>query len=229
MSWPEDNGGIGGSSGAAPIVATWAARPSATNNSSLVRFSDVGGGTVAAGGGSLFYSNGTRWKPVNGGAILDAVDTANTSVANTTEQQLNPNHAAIPAGVIGDFDRLRLKITLSKSSNADTSTIRLRYGPLGTVADPIIITITSLAAANQSYGAQIDFKRVSATSLQKLGNADPSTGFNGAVSSTVTAPVAVSSMDTNIMYLTISSQMTTGTETVSLVDFTLFLDATDSQ
>lgn len=229
MSWPADSGGIGGSSGAQPLVTTWAARPAATNNGSLARFTDVGGGTGSTGGGSLFYSNGTRWKPVNGGALLDAVDTTNTSVANTTEQQLNPNHIVIPAGVIGDYDRLRIKLTLSKSAAVDTSTVRLRFGPLGTVADPVLTTITGLAAANQSYGAQIDFKRVSATSLQKLGNADPSTGFNGAVASVITSTVAVSSMDSNPMYLTISSQMTGGTETVSLVDFTMFLDATDSQ
>lgn len=229
MSWPADNGGIGGSAGAAPIVTTWAARPAAANNSSLVRFTDVGGGTASAGGGSLFYSNGTRWKPVSGGALLDAVDTANISVANTTEQQLNPNHIIIPAGLVGDYDRLRVKLTLSKSASVDSSTVRLRYGPLGTIADPVITTITVLAGANVSYGAQIDFKRASATSLQRLGNADPSTGFNGAVASAVSAPVVVSNMDSNAMYLTISSQMTGGTETVSLMDFTLFLDATDSQ
>lgn len=229
MSWPADNGGIGGSAGAAPIVTTWAARPSAANNSSILRVTDVGGGTVGTGGGSVFYSNGTRWKPVNGGAILDAVDTANISVANTVEQQLNPNHAVIPAALIGDYDRLRLKLTLSKSAGVDSSTIRLRYGPLGTIADPVITTITVLAGANLSYGAQIDFKRASATTLQKLGNADPNTDFNGAVASALPAPVTVSNMDSNAMYLTISSQMTAGTETVSLFDFTIFLDATDSQ
>lgn len=222
MSWPN-------SAADTPIVTAWAARPAAAGNTGLVRFSDVGGGTGSTGGGSLFYSNGTRWKPVNGGALLDAVDTPNISIANTAEQQLNPNHIAIPAGLVGDFDRLRLKLTLSKSAAVDSSTVRVRYGPLGTVADPVITTITVLSAANQSYGAQIDFKRASATTLQKLGNADPSTGFNGAVASAVTAAVTVSNMDSNAMYLTISSQMMTGTETVSLVDFTLFLDATDSQ
>lgn len=229
MSWPTDSGGIGGTSGAAPIVTTWALRPTAANNSNIIRFTDVGGGTGSLGGGNLFFSNGTRWKPVNGTALLDAVDTANVSIANTAEQQLNPNHVVIPAALVGDYDRLRIKMTLTKSGAVDTATVRLRFGPLGTTADPVIAATIVLVGANQSYGALIDFKRTAATTLQKLGNGDISSSFSGLLAAVIAAPVTVSSMTTNPMYLTISSQMTTGTETVSLSDYTLYLNTTDSQ
>lgn len=229
MSWPTDSGGIGGTSGASPIVTTWALRPAAANNPNIVRFSDVGGGTGNTGGGNLFYSNGVRWKPINGVALLDAVDTANTSIANTAEQQLNPNHIVIPAALVGDYDRLRIKMTLTKSGAVDTATVRLRFGPLGTTADPLIAASIVLTGTNQSYGALIDFKRTGATTLQKLGNGDISSSFGGLLAGVIAAPVTVSSMTSNPMYLTISSQMTTGVETVSVSDYTLYLDTTDSQ
>lgn len=226
--------GIGNASGpggsSTPAAYTWATKPSASAfTGSFIRITDVGGGTGGLGGGNFFFSNGTRWKPVNGSIVLDSVDTPNAGVADTTEQQLNPNHIVIPAGVIGLYDRILLRCTMSKNGAADTATIRLRFGPLGTAADPIIATVNSLATTAQSIGFLQAFKRASATTVQKVGNATSDTSFSGASTVAYPAAVAVSNLDSTAMFLSITSQMTAGTEIVTLQDYTLELLATDSQ
>lgn len=211
--------------GIAPLgasVLTWANRPSlASNVRGAIYASDVGGG-------NYFDWNGTRYKPVNGMCTLDTIDTANSAVANTTEQNLNPNHRVIPAGVIQGNDRIRLFIGASKNGGVDTSTIRVRFGPLGTIADPVIATIAGLAAANLTFGTIMEFKRISATTIQKQGSGDTNASYGGASAVTYPAAVTVSNMDTTAMFLSITSQMTAGTEITTLQDYTLELFATDS-
>lgn len=205
----------------------WAQRPAAASaTDAVIRFRDVGGGQAGTGGGTFMYSNGVRWKPI-GEALLDAIDTPNSAVANTTEQQLNPNHVVIPAGLILDYDRLLINLSFGKAGTTDSSTLRLRFGPLGTTADPVIATITALAGTAQSYGADVAFKRMSATTLQKLGNADPSASFINTSNAAFPAVIAVSSMDSNAMYLSLTSQMTGGTEVATVQDYTLKLLAAE--
>lgn len=221
--------GPAGTTSATPAML-WAARPTPTtaNIGREIRFTDVGGNT-GSGGGNFFFSNGIRWKPVNNSIILDSVDTANSGIANTSEQQLNPNHIVIPAGVIGDFDRLRLWVSVSKDAAVDSTTLRIRFGQLGTVADAVIATITTLASTNQSIGFLLEFKRISSVLLQKQGNASTDASYTGANSGAYPTPVTVVSMNTNPMFLSITSQLTAGTEIVTLQDYTLELYATDSQ
>jgi len=223
-----DQAAGGGTGLLRPLSAVWANRALYQTAGAIVRFTDVGPSESGTGGGNFFYWNGTRWKPSGSNVLLDAVDTPNSSVANTTEQSLTPNRVAIPAGVIGNFDRLLVRITASKNNTADTCTVRVRFGPLGTVADPVLATITTLAGANQTLGVILEFKRLSATSIQKQGNADSSNSFSGANGAAFPAPVAVSDMDANPMFLTISEQMTTGTEVATLQNYTLEQFATDS-
>lgn len=208
----------------------WANRPSATtaNTGRQARFIDVGG-NVGTGGGNFYFSNGTRWKPMNGSIVLDSVDTPNSGIANTTEQNLNPNHIIIPPAVIGNFDRLRLWVSMSKNAASDSATIRLRFGPLGTIADPVLATVTTLATTNQSIGFLLEFKRQTSTTMQKQGNASTDVSYNGASAGAYPAAVTVSDMDANGMYLSITSQLSAGTEIVTLQDYTLELYATDSQ
>lgn len=211
----------------------WNDRPLASaNKGNQFRFSDVGGGalnTGFAGGGNYFFSNGIRWRPVNNSIVLDSVDTANAGIANTTEQNLNPNHIVIPAGVINNYDRLRLWTSMSKSAGVDSTTVNIRFGPLGTIADPILSTVTTLATTNQSIGFLTEFKRNSATTMQKQGNASTDVSYNGASAGVYPAAVTVANMDTTPMYLSITSQLAAGTEIVTLQDYTLEMYATDSQ
>lgn len=204
---------------------TWAGKPAAAGRAGAeIRVSDVGAGNPATGEGTVFVSNGTRWKPLNKETVLDAIDTANVGTAVATEQQLNATHALIPAGVIGDYDRLQVQISMAKNGTTDAATLRLRFGPLGTTADPVIATI-AIAAANQSFGSVMAFKRLSATSLEQEGNGDAS--FTGASATAAPAAVAVSNMDSNGMYLSLTVQMGTGAEITTLRDYTLRLVAAE--
>lgn len=217
------------SDGVTAQAMLWADRPSALVLAGhQIRFQDVGGGASGTGGGNLFFANGSRWKPLNGSCLLDAIDSANSAVANTTEQQLSPNRVAIPAGLLMDFDRLRIFLSSSKNGTTDTTTLRVRFGPLGTVADPALATITALATTNQSYGTILQFKRLSATTVQKQGAGDPNASYGGPSATAYPAAVTVSNMDTSVMFLSITSQMTGGTEVTTLQDMTVELCATDS-
>lgn len=212
-----------------PATALWANRAQyQTNAGVLVRFTDVGGGNPGPSGGNLMTWNGARWKPVGANLVLDAIDTPNNGVANTTEQNLNPNHVAVNANLLAAGDRLRMFLSVSKNGASDSATLRLRYGPLGTVADPVIATISTLAGTNQSYGTIIEFKYLSSTSLQKQGNADPSNSYAGGSTGTFSTAVAVSDMTANPMFMSLTAQLSGGTEVVTLQDYTLELIATDA-
>lgn len=209
-------------------AALWANRAQYQQAGAMVRFTDVGGGTLGTGGGTVWFYNGTRWKLHNNAGVLDAIDTANAGVANTSIQQLNPNHPAIPAGVIQNYDRLRARGTLKKSGTSDSATVRLHLGPLGTTADPVIDTFTALAGVNQTYPFMADYKRLSATSVQPLGAGDRNSSLVAASTAAEPAAVTVSNLDSTPMFLSISQQMTGGTEFVTVTDFTLELSTTDS-
>lgn len=211
-----------------PQAAVWANRANFQTVGRQVRFTDIGAGDAGTGGGNVMYWSGTKWKPIGSNILLDAIDTPNVAVANASEQQLNPNHQLLPAGLIQNGDRLLILLSVSKDNTAETCTVRLRFGPLGTVADPVIATIASLAGALQTLGCQLEFKRTSATTLQKEGNADTSVSFGGPNAGAFPAAVAVANMDSTAMYLTISSQMSVGAEIATAQNYTLNLFATDS-
>lgn len=207
---------------------TWANRALyQTVTGTEVRFSDVGAGTSDLGGGSLWYWTGTRMKPINENIILDAIDTANSGTASAAIQQLNPLHADIPAGVIAGNDRLRARASFTRATAAETATVRFHFGPLGTTADPVIDTFT-LAIGTLSFGGVWDYKRLSATSIQPLGSADRNAAYSSSSTSAAPASVAVSSMDSNAMYFSVSQQMSVGAEFITVQDYTLELWATDS-
>lgn len=225
------SGGSPVSAGTSPIAAqafTWAAKPSATGRTGqIIRITDVSTGQSGAGGGALFMSNGTRWKPLFD-VTIDAIDTANVGLANTTEQQLSPNHVLIPAGLIGDTDRIYIDLTATKSGTGDSCTLRLRYGPTGTVADPVLVVLSSMAAASQTLATILEFKRISATSIQKMGNGDTALSYIGPSTTAYPAPVTVANMDSNGMYMSFTAQMTGGTEVPTLQDMMMKLRCSDN-
>lgn len=218
------SGGILG--GGIPAI-TWASRPVAASFlGAQFRFTDVGGNT-GAGGGNYFYSNGVRYKAVNGEALLDAVDTANPGITGVTEQQLNPNHIVIPAAVIAGMDRLDVTCGVSKSGTTDTMVMRVRFGPLGTIADPVLATV-NVAAASQSAGFSLKFKRISDTTIQLQGSANTILSYGSESGTAYAAAVTVSAMSTTPMYMSITAQMGGTTDTPTLQDYTLKLSCTDS-
>lgn len=210
-------------------AALWANRANFQSVGNIVRFTDVGGGQLNTGGGTLWVYTGVRWKPLNGECLLDSIDTRNTTAGASAQTQLNGNHNLIQRQVIRDFDRFMVWLAMSKAGTVSAATVRIHLGAAGTIADTVIATVTTLAGANQSFGGTLEFKRLSATSVQRQGNADPAAGYTGANAGAYQAAVTLaSSLDTVDQYLSISSQLDAGTEDVAVENYTMRLLATDS-
>lgn len=207
-----------GIAGTIPATAYASLPPAANGTGQLVYSTNIGGG-------NLLMSTGTRYKAVGGNALLDSIDTPNTGTLTTTEEQLNLTHRQIPANTFQGFDRFRVFLSFRKSGAVDTATFRLRFGTAGTVADPIIYTLV-LGTTNRTWAGFVEFKCTSATAVQLQGNGEGT--FTGFSTSDTAAAVTVSNLTANGMYLSITSQMTAGTETATVQDYTLEWFPTDS-
>lgn len=170
---------------------------------------------------ALFESNGTRWKPVNNIAVIGSLDTdfAMSGVTETVAFQ-----KLLPAGLLKNGDRLRLRCTLGKSSTVETTTFALRLGPAGTIADALLHNAFSIMATTTvSFGLFDDFRRLSATTLRKLGNGSQGTQYAGGATAATTAPVTVSNMDSTALYLSATLMQSSTAETATMYDMTLEL------
>ncbi len=195
---------------------TWAGKPSAASNSGvLIRITDVG----PASSGSLWISNGTLWRPMNGRVILSE---STTIPAFTTT---NTNETAwsylIPPGLLTDRDILKIKIWAGKASvTATTCTMKVRFGTNGSGgtigSDTLAFTDGGAMSGTTtlSLGTFQEFIRASSTSIYRMGaisssGVNPlqawSNSFAGAV-----APISLASgnLDSGAMYVSITATMT---------------------
>ena len=206
---------MGPSGGIIPIIvnSTFAnlatAFPAGSNSGRICRITDMNN--------ALFESNGTRWKPINSLALIGSLDT-DTSMSGTAETIMYQR--SLPASILQNGDRLRVYFTASKSGVSETATYALRLGTSGTIADPVIQTFAALATTQISTGVLQEFKRLSATTIRKLGAGNSATSFAaGGVVTALATPVAVSSMDSNPMFLSLTIVSNAAAETITVNDF----------
>jgi hypothetical protein len=133
-----------------------------------------------------------------------------TSVANTAEQLLD--QYLIPAGTLQLGDILRVKLRISKSSTVDSCTARLRLGLAGTVADTVVSTVAQPATTSRIFFNYREFIPVTSTSLRRI---FPEQAIPFGTSAADVADVMISDI-LNPLYLSVTSQMTTGAETITL-------------
>ena len=169
-------------------------------------------------GGSQWYSDGVRWRALGGTVVLKNNYTDANTVANTNEQILD--QFLIPAGLIKIGDIVRVKNRNDKSSTVDTCTTRLRLGTAGTVADANISQTAQPATTSRTMYMLKEFVFVSATSVRR---ATMETAASTGASTAIAADVTVSNVS-NALYLSLTTQMTTGAETMTLKDFIIELD-----
>ena len=177
----------------------WAARPTAASSSGMMMFvDDVGVG------GSLWVSDGVRWRP-DGGELC--IKNLVTPISNSGAALTVMDSATIPAGLVQDGDILSCEVFKSRTGGAADTDITALY--LGTAAAVIGtatgLTNASLAAANISMALHWDILKQSPTSLIPVAIAG---GLGYGVSTVAAASVAVSNMDTQTTYLQISSDLT---------------------
>jgi len=192
---------------------TFAALPAAASSSGLIfRVTDIAN--------SLWESNGTRWRPVNGKAVIKTLATE-FSMSGTTA--VKAFEAIIPAGAFKDGDTLQFRYTVGKNGTAETCNLALRMGSTGLVTDTALSSFGPLATTNISNGILADYKRLSATSVRKEGNGANNSAFSGQSTAAVNSPVTVSSIDAAASYLTIWLANTAAVETTTMYDCILEL------
>lgn len=187
---------------------TWASLPAPAAYTGIALVSDIGGG-------SYWVSNGTIWYPLGNRVTLYDMAAANAQLCGTEKIMAQ---TLIPAGLLKNRDKLRVTYTYIKSAAVETATHNFRFGLAGTIGDAGVAATTAPGAANISVGNVIEFQRASATTLQRLGNG-VSGGYNGPGTTAFPAAVTVANMDTNAIYLSLTSVSSANAETYTLVDY----------
>lgn len=162
---------------------TWAElfalNPASYNPGQIFHVTDVGVG------GSYWYSNGVRWRAVNGSVWL--LNLASDVAHDGTTSQLKLAEVPLPAGLIQQGDMLEPHISVDANLGGSTPSIYLRLGTTGTTADNAVGgTNASSPLLSQPSGSNLQgstnkrLKRISATTLRPLDSVGASgLGTNG--------------------------------------------------
>lgn len=197
------------------LVTTWTARPSAATYTARTLFvTDVGIG------GSYWFSDGVKWRPVGGRVTVKNLI---TSISNSGAPKIVMDFATLPAGLVSDGDVLEVFYTKQRLGGvADTDATDLMIGTVsGTLGTSTGLLNSGLAAANIEINVLARMRKESSTSLRPAslnGSLGLGIGTNAAV------PATVPNMDTQTTFLQITSDLTTaGGEVAWLRAFTVTL------
>ena len=168
-----------------------------------------------------YLSDGTNWLPLSDRMLYDLGSATPPTMTGTTELILA--QFLIPAGCWRDFQDLWLFMTMKKNGVSENVTGRIRVGTTGTVSDTLVNQGTSLSTTSDASGIQMPIKRISATSIQKLGNGSFGGSLAGASSTDIEPAATVANLDTNAVYVSLSALSSAAAETVSLVTFSASL------
>jgi hypothetical protein len=205
-----DLGGVG-------QTFTWTTKPLASVLSGQIFISDVGVG------GSYWYSDGSKWRPV-GGRVTIKNNIAD--ITNNAAPKVVLDYATIPAGLWLDGDVIEFSYTKERTGGvADTDATDIMIGTVAaTPGNSTGINTSGLAAANITLSSGGRLRKESATNVRPLAIAG-TTGGMGA-STAANTVVVMADMDANTTYLQITSDLTmAGGEVVHLRGFTVTLIA----
>jgi len=158
----------------------------------------------------------TRWRGDNGQVVKE---NAADVVINTASETICVQWQA-KAGLLGNRAVVRLVIDDADSGTTTTYTGRVRVGTAGTTGDTqVIANATWMTAVGRAAGTTIDFERRSATLVSQRGGL--ATGSNSAYmeatsSGARAADVAVSDMDANDVYFSLTMQPNNTTDTLTI-------------
>ncbi len=163
-------------------------------------------------GGSWWYSDGTRWRPVGGRVTLYSLPAQVDGVAQAAAQNLA--EAKILAKTIQVGDILRVSNAVGKSGTVDSVLRAIRVSPAAAATNGV-----ALAGGNsfpgttgRSAGEKVEFKKVSATQFVPIGNGSGTAPFSGNSPNALQSPITVSNSDTADIYLSSVLTMTSGSE-----------------
>lgn len=197
---------LNGQTIALPLVCTFANLPLPSAYTGRAFVTDIGGGT-------MFVSNGALWYPQGLRTTIYDIPAANAVVVGTSAKILAQN--LIPPKLWKDRDILRITYTETKSAAVESSTHNFRIGTAGLVTDTSLAATTAPGTTNISVGNWIDFIRLSATSIQRMGTGVVG-GMNGVSTSAIGSPITVPDMDVNPLYLSYTAVSSASSETYTL-------------
>jgi len=190
-------------------VTTWALKP-------LASVAGIGAKIIVTDVGfrSEWVSTGTVWRPVNGSVTLYINDGNLISTTGNTEQIRA--QVTLPAGLITAATALRVTVAGLKSGTSETSTLRLRIGALGTVADPAHIA-PAFATTVDNFGGVFEFRRGTATTMLRVGGGSTSV-LNAPMASNASGAAAqpVANLDSLSNIFTVTTQHSASVETTTL-------------
>ena len=186
----------------------WANRPtpSAALAGVVAFFTDLGAN------GSFMQATSTRWRALNGRAVLKDLGDPVASIANSNTIVLQ---ALIPIGAWQTNDEIWVDgLSLTKSGTTDSLSASWYVGTAGTTSDTAIFSGNGLiAAANRTLWSSLAMKLVSATSAQKFGQGGSVYGTQGGAES---AAVTITSAAANALYVSFAIQSSGASNTVGI-------------
>ena len=155
--------------------------------------------------------------PSLGATTLKTLNAPSASIANTETIVFQ---YLVPANLLRVGDRLRLWFTESKSGTTDIANMRVRLGAAGTTADALLFSAGVLAATSRAGGWILDFKLVSATTIQQLGSSNTGqvVGYGQIGAPAFPAAVTITDASANALYLSVGVFSSSTNDTVALQD-----------
>lgn len=187
-----------------------------------IRVTDFGNDDI------VFVDTGTRWRPLNGRAILATLDTVSSNIANTDTVVFQK---LLPAGALQVGDRLHLRLAGSDSGTTDALQLSVRIGTAGTTSDTRVYNGSAfLTTTSRAGGSDFDLRIESATTVLVLPNGGATStgvGYSGVSAVAAAGAVTISNVS-NALYVSVSIQSAGATDTVNLRDAQLELVAAAS-
>lgn len=148
---------------------TWSGKPAAASYSgAMIRISDVGPVTS----GSLWISNGTDWRPINGHTLLSTLDAVQSTAGAITETILYTY--TIPAGLLRNKDSLRVQLWANKSGSTYRCTTRIKANSVANLTGSPTSWFNdggTLDTTARQFGTIQGFRREDSTHIYRTGAA----------------------------------------------------------
>jgi hypothetical protein len=210
----------------APIALTWANRPSFTNwpRYAPIFFTDIGKSLELGDVGSMWYHDGTRWRPWGGVCSFYTLGTSNV-VKNTDRTTASILASVeIPSGLIPD-SQLLFKvdtIAIEKSGESDSANVQLYLGDANTSASTISTATSPTGTSNQRQDARFFRRGSTSTTAHRT-----YTGISSYSTTTLSFPgnsITVNNWDSASNFLSVGANLSSGTtEDITLHAFDVFI------
>lgn len=193
---------------------TWQTKPAPSALTGQIYISDIGIG------GSYWYSDGSKWRPVGGRVTLR---NALTVISNSGAAKVVMDYATLPAGLFADGDLIHIHVVKDRTGGtADTETTDICIGTASTTVGTSVGLGTGVLATTQvQFTSNWSVKKQTPTTVMPTAMTG-STGVGGGTAVNVIATVP--NMDEQTTYLQVTSDLTiAGGEVANLRAFVVTL------